>query len=292
MQPDFKDTIKLLRIPFSFFLLPLFLFAASQSGTVVISSALWSFFIIHFLVYPASNGYNSYVDRDEGSIGGLEKPPLPTMQLFYITVALDITSIFLSFIAVNTPFAVCIALYILASRAYSARAIRLKKYPVIGFLVVIFFQGAFTYYMALIGIGDSLPVLRPSTLWILAGCSFQIAGAYPLTQVYQHEADLKDGVVTISYLLGYRGTFAFTAIMFFFCNVFYYLYFQSTGQGMIFYILQSFFLPIIVYFVYWYLQVNKSTTNANFKNTMRMNKIAAVCMNSCFLVLIIISHFL
>lgn len=66
------NPIKLLRIPFSFFLMPLFLFAYSLAETVVHYKALFSFLIIHFLVYPASNGYNSFVDRDEESIGGLE----------------------------------------------------------------------------------------------------------------------------------------------------------------------------------------------------------------------------
>ena len=66
------NTIKLLRIPFSFFLMPLFLFALSQAETILPSKAIVSFFLIHFLIYPASNGYNSYIDRDEESIGGLE----------------------------------------------------------------------------------------------------------------------------------------------------------------------------------------------------------------------------
>ena len=215
------NTIKLLRIPFSFFLLPLFLFAYSQAETVVHGQALFAFLIIHLLVYPASNGYNSYVDRDEGSIGGLEKPPMPTRSLFYLTVLLDIAAIFLSLIFVNVLFAGCLVLYIAASRAYSSRQIRLKKYPVIGFLTVITFQGAFTYYMSIAGIsGNALPV-DVAGIYILLGCSFQIAGAYPLTQVYQHKQDLADGVVTLSYKLGYKGTFAFSALMFLLCNIFY-----------------------------------------------------------------------
>jgi hypothetical protein len=40
------DTIKLLRIPFSFFLLPLFLFAYSQAEAVIHHQALFSLLII------------------------------------------------------------------------------------------------------------------------------------------------------------------------------------------------------------------------------------------------------
>ena len=67
------DTIKLLRLPFSFFLFPIYLFALSQVPAIDWLKAALIFFIIHFLIYPASNAYNSYMDRDTGPIGGLEK---------------------------------------------------------------------------------------------------------------------------------------------------------------------------------------------------------------------------
>ncbi|NIJ55087.1 UbiA family prenyltransferase [Dyadobacter arcticus] len=284
------NTIKLLRIPFSFFLMPLFLFAYSQAENILHHQALWSFLIIHLLVYPASNGYNSFVDRDEGSIGGLEKPPMPTIQLFYLTVFMDAAATLLALIFVNALFAFCLVLYIGASRAYSSRLIRLKRYPIAGFLTVAFFQGAFTYYMSVAGVsGNGLPLSREN-IYVLLGCSFQIAGAYPLTQVYQHEQDLKDGITTLSYKLGYLGTFLFTGLMFLLCNVFYYLYFTAKGIGMIFYIIQVFFIPIVLYFGYWFYQVWKDRKQANFSNTMRMNWIASICMNGCFLVLIIINR--
>ena len=124
-----KNTFKLLRLPFSFFLMPLFLFALSQSSNIIIFKTVVSFLIIHFLVYPASNGYNSYIDRDESPIGGLEKPPMPTKKLFYTTLVMDFLSLVLSFILINSLFALCILLYILASRAYSSKQIRIKKYP-------------------------------------------------------------------------------------------------------------------------------------------------------------------
>lgn len=287
-----RNTIKLLRIPFSFFLMPLFLFAVSQADSLSFSRVLISFFIIHFLVYPASNGYNSYVDRDEDSIGGIEKPPMPTEKLFYLTMVLDGLALILAAVFVNVPFAGCLALYIAASRAYSSRQIRLKKYAIPGFLVVTVFQGAFTYYMSILGITGHPLALNQQTLYILLGCSFQIAGAYPLTQIYQHKQDLRDHVVTLSYKLGYRGTFLFTGVMFMLCNVFYYLYFENRQSGTVFFIMQLFFIPIILYFTHWFYLVIKNTRQANFKNTMRMNMIAGICMNSCFLVLIIINHFL
>jgi len=284
------DTLRLLRFPFSFLLMPVFLLAFSQALHPDLGKSLLSFLIFHLLVYPASNGYNSYVDRDETSIGGLEHPPLPTRELFYVSILFDLVACLIAFFLVGSLFAFCILMYIVASRAYSSRQIRLKKYPLLGFLTVVFFQGAFTYFTVTIAISSNQLSFNAQTLFILLACSFQIAGAYPLTQIYQHQQDLKDGVVTLSYKLGYKGTFLFTALMFLLCNVFYFFYFEMAGRSFNFFILQMFFLPLIVYFFWWFLKVLKNQSNASFKNTMRMNWIAAACMNTCFIIIYFLNH--
>lgn len=284
------DTVRLLRIPFSIFLMPVFLLALSQAEHINVYTATWSFLIIHLLVYPASNGYNSYIDRDETSIGGLEKPPMPTIKLFYTTLILDTLAILLGALTVNALFALCLLLYILASRAYSSRQIRLKKYPVYGFLIVIIFQGAFTYYMSYLGI-TQIPLAFASPNWyILAACSLQIAGAYPLTQIYQHKEDAAAGDFTISYKLGYSGTFAFTGLMFVLCTACYYLYFSSILRLDLFIYLQLFFAPVVTFFAIWCYNVIKDASAANFKNTMRMNMIASTCTSTCFLFFAILKH--
>lgn len=270
--------------------MPIFLLALSQSPEPRTLHTIISFLIIHLFVYPASNGYNSYIDKDETPIGGLEKPPLPTKALFYLTLVLDSLALLLSVIFIHWIFAVCILAYILASRAYSSKQIRLKKYPLIGFLIVVIFQGAFTYYMSNFGINGESLSFSTSDFYIMIACSMQIAGAYPLTQIYQHEADLADGVTTLSYKLGIKGTFLFTGISFFICTIFYFLYFQSVDGLNQFFVLLILFVPILIFFTSWFLKTMKNVEEANFKNTMRMNAIASVCMSTCFIILIILNH--
>ena len=112
------STIKLLRIPFSVFLSPLYFFALSQVPDIHWGKAALIFFLLHLLIYPASNGYNSYMDRDTESIGGLEKPPPPSRRLFLLTIVLDTVAIGLSFF-ISPLFAGVVVLYIGASKAYS-----------------------------------------------------------------------------------------------------------------------------------------------------------------------------
>jgi 1,4-dihydroxy-2-naphthoate octaprenyltransferase len=112
--------------------MPVYLFALSQVPQINWSRAVLVFFILHLLVYPASNGYNSFMDRDTESIGGIEKPLQPTNQLLWVCYFLDLLAVALS-LFISWYFAVGILAYILASRAYSFRGIRLKKYPLAGY---------------------------------------------------------------------------------------------------------------------------------------------------------------
>ncbi len=282
------STIRLLRIPFSFFLSPLYFFALAQVPHVDRGKALLIFFILHLLIYPASNGYNSYMDRDTESIGGLEKPPLPSGQLFFLTIVLDAAAIILSFF-ISALFPAVILLYIGASKAYSYRGIRLKKFPVIGYLTVIIFQGALTFWLVYYGSNFNNSLFVP---WQgMAICTLLIGGFYPLTQIYQHQQDLKDEVVTISYKLGYTGTFVFCAIVYLFAWLLMAQFFISKGEGNKLLVVSIFFVPIFVYFIKWFLEVRKNNKTASFKNTMRMNWLAATCTNSAFIILLIWRYF-
>lgn len=283
-----KSTIQLLRFHFSFFLLPVYLFALSQVVYTNWWRAFLIFFILHILVYPASNGYNSYMDRDETSIGGLKNPLQPTLELYFVTIAMDIVAVVLGFF-ISIYFAVGILFYILASRAYSYRGIRLKKYPIVGYLTVVIFQGAVTFWLVYSGSHEPITLHVPITGMLAS--SLLIGGFYPLTQVYQHEADAKDGVKSISSRLGYRGTFLFTASVY--CIAFMVLAFHFFEQleWNKFFVLATCMLPILVYFFVWASKVWKNTASANFSNTMRMNILASVCTNIGFLILLIWKFF-
>ena len=280
-----RSTLQLLRFHFSIFLLPIYLFALSQSLNLDVGNTILIFIILHILVYPASNGYNSYMDRDEGSIGGIEKPLTATMQLFIVSVIMDIIAIALSFL-IHFYFAVGIIIYILASRAYSYRKIRLKKYPFLGYLTVISCQGALVYWLVKFGASEEQST-QVSYVAILAA-TLLIGGFYPLTQIYQHEQDKADGVRTLSQVLGYRGTFIFTLVIYFAAMGTLGYYFASNLELDRFFIIQAFLLPVMFYFFWWMRKVYKNTSAANYKNTMRMNVIAALSSNAAFLSILIL----
>jgi 1,4-dihydroxy-2-naphthoate polyprenyltransferase len=283
-----RSTIQLLRFHFSFFLMPVFLFALSETAHIHTWRTIMVFVILHALVYPSSNGYNSYMDRDKGSIGGIAKPLAPTTQLFWVSVIMDVIAVVAGFY-ISYYFAAGLLFYIIASRAYSYRGIRLKKYPVGGYLTVVFFQGAVTYF--LVTHACSIDKTLQVPVLAMAAASLLIGGFYPLTQIYQHQQDKADGVTTLSFKLGYRGTFFFTLIIYSLAMLALAVYYFAGMQQKYFFILQIFLLPVFVYFFIWFKKVWHNTKAANYKNTMRMNILASVCTNLGFLTILIIKQF-
>lgn len=278
-----KNALKLMRIPFSVFLMPVFWFALSAAPEFNWQNAAAVFLILHLLVYPASNGYNSYFDRDEGSIGGLKHPPKVTRSLFYLVVVFDFLAVLFS-LFLSVPFAVCVLVYLFVSKAYSYDKIRLKKYPYLSTITVVFFQGAFTFLMVQIGSGVLTEnyFSQPNLILALVSSLF-LCGSYPLTQVYQHQEDKQRGDETLSLKLGLKGTFLFSGISLFIAAAVLVYEYYLTGQLQNILIFVVFTAPVVAFFAWWQFQINKTTAAVNFENTMRMNQISSLCMSAAFL---------
>ena len=282
-----RNNLKLMRIPFSYFLMPVFFFALSQCYNINVLHTIIAFVVLHLFIYPASNGYNSYMDQDETSIGGLKHPPKATIQLFYLSLLFDGVGLLLALL-VNVRFCACVLMYILVSRGYSYKGIRLKKYPIIGFITIAFFQGGFTFWMVYNCVNLMPMEANRVSVCLLLASSLLVGGFYPLTQIYQHEADRQSGDITISLMLGYRGTFLFTACVFACASVLLYLYFTAIAALQYFLLLQLFLLPAVLYFGWWFIRVLRDNNEASFEHAMIMNKLGATMLNACFITLLIL----
>nr|WP_294905907.1 UbiA family prenyltransferase [uncultured Lacibacter sp.] len=283
-----KSTIQLLRFHFSFFLMPVYWFALTQLVNINWLNAALIFFILHVLVYPSSNGYNSYMDRDTSPIGGLKNPLQPVKQLFYVSIIMDVLALILSCF-ISVWFALGILLYITGSRLYSYRGIRLKQYPIIGYVTVATLQGGLVFWMVYHGASLLLRTNFPAAGVISA--TLLIGGFYPLTQIYQHKQDAADGVITISSVLGYRKTFIFCGVVYSLAMMVVGYTFISSFMAAKFFILLIFFLPVLVYFFWWARKVWRNESFADFKHTMQMNVIASVCSNAAFICILILKQF-
>lgn len=285
-----KNILLHLRIPFSFFLLPIYLFALSQSPHVDVTKAWWVFFILHFMLFPASNAYNSYYDKDEGSIGLLENPPPVTKKLLYTAWAIDLLALVLGLAWVGEFFVIYLIVYGLISKAYSHPAIRLKKYPIISWLVVTLFQGALTYLAVYQAIIPDFQIFKLTHFQVLLPafiCTSNLLAIYPLTQVYQHEEDARRGDLTMSRVLGIRNTFLNAVFWLGLSGVGFLIYFGFTVDLLLLIAMLS---PLLGFFAWWMWQVWKDESKANFKNTMWLNLLAGICLNIFFGLLYFLKH--
>lgn len=268
-----------LRFAFSFFLMPVFLFAVSQAPQLLWGDMILTFIIWHLLVYPASNGYNSYFDKDEGSIALLEKPPAVDKSLYYFSLFLDLLAIVLS-VFVSWILLIAVLMYGLFSKLYSHPRTRLKKYPLVSFLIVFIFQGACVYWSTYAAVSGLDTLYGWNLNFTLAGliCSCLIGASYPLTQVYQHDEDRRRGDRTLSMVLGIRGSFWFSTVLFTLSVVFLFSYWYRLELLKNFWLFLPFALPVFVVFFNWFNKVYNDPEQANFKNMSRMTLVSSTMM--------------
>jgi len=259
------------------------MFAVATVAPEQLFPTFLAFTILHLFLYPASNGFNSYFDKDEDSIGGLEKPPTVSLELYRVSLLFDAIALVLA-LTLGWRFALMAFGYGLASKAYSHPLTRWKRRPYLGWWVAGFFQGYFTFLMVVVGITGlsfseilvfkyQFPALLTSAL---------LWGSYPMTQVYQHDEDGRRGDVTLSRKLGILGTFHFTAVCFVVASGGFFWHFFSAYRLGISLAFLAAMAPVLVYFLWWYSQVRGNRSQANFKNTMRLNLYSAICLNLFF----------
>ncbi len=283
------STLKHLRITFSFNLLPIFLFAlAITPKSINWIDALVLFVCWHFFIYPASNGFNSYFDKDKESIAGIKYPPKVTKELYYFSIALDGIGILLA-LCIHLTTAISMLIYGLISKAYSHPSIRLKKRPIVSWIIVSVFQGYFVFLVTYWAIHD-IPISRLTTSMIQIPAlltTMMLMSAYPITQVYQHKEDRERGDFTLSLRLGVLGTFHFTALGFVITALGYvsYFFYYHDSQTMLLYLILM--IPLLIYYIFWYQKVIKRIDLADFEHTMKLNRLSALCLNAFFLLLII-----
>jgi 1,4-dihydroxy-2-naphthoate octaprenyltransferase len=274
--------ITLFRFPFSFFLMPVFFYALSIPEDINWQNCFIMFFALHLFLFPSSNAYNSFMDQDKDSIGGVQNPPPSDQKLFYASVLFDFIGLALC-LFVSLKFMLGMLTYTLVSRAYSWHGIRLKKYPFLSFFSVVIFQGAWIFYFVLnevsMQVYSVLDFTNSNSSIAALICSLNLAAMYPITQVFQHQQDKEQNVLTLSRFLGIKGTFYFSSSIFPITGFLSLFYFYELNFLSAFFVWLLMSLPTMLYFFYWMFKVLKDEKLANYKHCMRLNLIASISMN-------------
>ncbi len=279
-----RSSLRHLRIPFSLILMPVFLFALALTPNLDAERLLLVFLALHLFLYPSSNGYNSYFDKDEESIGGLKHPPKVTADLYWLSHGFLLISLALGMM-ISWSFASMLLVYALVSMAYSHPSVRIKKYPWASWFIAGFFQGYFTFGMAYAGLSDLGwdVLLKPHVAVPGLLTSLMLWGNYPLTQVYQHREDSRRGDRTLSVVLGIKGTFLFSAVLFALTGAAFAWYFLDRNQQTVLWVYLAAMMPIVLFFLIWFrFVISNPEKYASYSWAMGMNVISASALNAFF----------
>lgn len=244
--------------------------------------------ILHLFIYPASNAFNSYFDKDEGSIGGLKNPPKVDKGLYYLATFFDLIGLILTQVIFNNwTLTLMVLTYILVSRAYSSKWPRLKRYALLSWFIAGFFQGAWVVWITYIGLND-FELIKVLHAKIFIGgilASAILWGSYPMTQLYQHEEDARRGDRTMSLLLGIKGTFLFTAICFAIASIGFFIYLKEFFEWKYAWTFLMAMSPVVFYFSWWWFRTIKNTQFASYELTMRLNWISSTVLAAFYIYL-------
>ena len=201
-----------LRLPFQVLLAPVYLWSWLLAGGGFSDSVLLGFVAFHVFLYGGATAFNSYYDRDEGPVGGLERPPPVAPELLPFSLVVKAVGLLLA-ATVNWSFFWIYAGFAMLSFAYSHPRIRLKASPLASVLTVAVGQGVLAFLGGWAAVrGDVASAWGPTGIVGALAATLLILSSYPLTQLYQIEEDRARGDRTMAVVWGPRRSFAFALI--------------------------------------------------------------------------------
>jgi 4-hydroxybenzoate polyprenyltransferase len=201
-----------LRLHFQILLAPIFLWGFFLAGAKPNLTFWIAFVAFHFCLYGGTTAFNSYYDRDEGPIGGLEKPPPVVSALLPFSLILQGIGALLAAL-VNPPFLVIYLIIFAMGAAYSHPRTRWKGRPLGGLATVALGQGVLASLGGWVVANPDLSAIDPLHWMGLIAASAITVGFYPLTQIYQIDEDLARGDLTFAAWVGPRGSFLYAILV-------------------------------------------------------------------------------
>ncbi len=198
-----RDNWKHLRAPYQLTLAPIFLWGFFLARPDASWRSVSAFLAFHLFLYTGITAFNSFYDRDEGAIGGLQRPPTVHVSLLPLALGLQGLGI-LPALPAGRGFLAIYFTFMALSALYSHPRTRWKSHPLRSLLVVCGGQGALGFLAGWVAAGRG-ELLSAAALLGIAAATLTTLGLYPLTQVFQIEEDRRRGDRTLCVLLGADG---------------------------------------------------------------------------------------
>jgi 4-hydroxybenzoate polyprenyltransferase len=283
-----------LRIGFNLTLSPLYLWGVwLAGGNAQDPAVLFGWSALHFFLYPGTTAFNSYYDRDEGPIGGLEHPPAVDRGLLTWSLVVQAAGLPLAWSLGPAFLGVYLALFVVAT-AYSHPAVRLKARPVAALAAVGLGQGGLG---VLAGWWAAAPPADLVTAFadlaradLLAGAgaaAAMLCGLYVVSQSYQTVADRARGDSTLPVLLGARRALRLAGVASALGAVAMALLVAEREGASAAAVVAACSAVTLVWWWRWAGRFDETATRANFRTAMRLTYGGGGALSALLLVLLL-----
>lgn len=169
------------------------------------------FLNVHLLLFGGATAYNSYWDKDDGPIGGLQNPPPMSRWMWIASLVIQLIGFVLA-IPMGGFYLLVYAMSMAFFWLYSSPVFRWKGRPVKSLIAIGLSTGFSSVLLGYLAAGNAsfLPIIFIAAL----GVSLILLSLYPLSQVYQQEADRSRGDRTFAIHYGIKKVLLFFEIAF------------------------------------------------------------------------------
>jgi len=168
------------------------------------------FLNVHVLLFGGATAYNSWWDKDTGPIGGLRHPPGMTRWMHPASLLLMLAGLIYA-VGVSILYALIYMVSLILFWLYSTPLARWKGHPYLSLVAIAISTGFNSVLMGTLAAGG---VISPGIVFGAIGASFILLSLYPVSQVFQIDADRDRNDVTFALVYGVSGIKKFFAVSF------------------------------------------------------------------------------
>lgn len=177
----------------------------------------WWFLIqfanVHLLLFGGATAYNSYWDKDKGSVGGLKNPPKMSHWMWPASLFLQMAGLMVA-MPMGNAFLACYLFSMLLFWLYSSPVFRWKGRPILSLIAIGISTGTNSVILGYFAAATPSSVLETTVLVAAVGTAFTLLSLYPLSQIYQLDEDRERGDRTFALAYGKETVFLFYKISF------------------------------------------------------------------------------
>lgn len=202
-----------LRLHYQFFILSGgYLLGGLLAGQMDTSHFWLQFLNVHILLYGGATAFNSFWDKDDGPIGGLKNPPKMTPWMRPVSIIMMLLGWIWSF-DVGVSFFWVYGFSLLLFWLYSTPVARWKGHPILSLIAIGVSTGTNSVLLGTLAAGGSFSWIA---IFGAIGAGAILLSLYPVSQIYQTDADKQRGDRTFAIAYGLRGVRVFFWIMYLF----------------------------------------------------------------------------